>query len=418
VGILSRAIRNVFRKKVRSIFVILIIGFCLGIFITMSIVNANISDRAANISANAATQITIRPAGEYGGFRPSQGSMAAMNESIIPKIKSVTHISAVQTVITQREGEMTPPSEGTRPRMTMVQGEDPRQPLILMGGGTLTITSTTPSGRTLNSGDANAMVAIIGTGYSTEKSASVGGMITLNGTSIKVVGIFTTGNQFGDNGIIIPYETAKKVYAISGMNTVYVTVDYAGNVDYVVSTLKSVLGSDYDVVSASSMQSNIQNSINTIYQNSATGLYIALITGVAVMIFIMILVTRERTKEIGVLKAIGFKNSSIVSQFFIESIFLAIFGFIVAIILVMAAGPSLANMVLGTTSGSSGGPGSRFGGPPGEMGGSFASRIEFNLQPELVMFTLILAIILGIIGSLYPIIKAVHLKPAEALRYE
>lgn len=398
MSVTSRAVKNVFRKKVRSISVIIIIGFCLAIFITMSIVNANISERANRLSTNVDTTVEIRPAGSYGGF-----SRGTMSESILPTVKSTAHVIATQKVITHMEGEMGDPGSGKRP--TMVQGEDPSAGLILMGGGTLTINS----GRTLNSGDSSSLVAIIGTKYAEDQNVDVSDTIDLNETALTVVGIFTTGNQFGDNGIIIPFETAKKVYAITGMNNVYVTVDYAGYVDDVVNTLKKSLGDGYDVVSMSEMAARMQESINSISTNSETGLWLSLITGVVVMIFVMIMVTRERTKEIGVLKAIGFKNSSIVTQFFIESIVLAVVGFVIGLILVMTVGSSLSNIVLGTSSGR------------GMPGGGFGGGIEFTLStisPELLMYALSLAIAFGIIGSLYPILKAVSLKPAEALRYE
>ena len=105
-------------------------------------------------------------------------------------------------------------------------------------------------------------------------------------------------------------------------------------------------------------------------------------------------------------------------QFFAESVVLAVIGFVVGLIIVMAFGPNLANMMLGTSSGGGGGFGPGGGGPGGGMGGSAVSRIDFALEPVLTVYTLALAIVLGIIGSVYPIMKAVHLKPAEALRYD
>jgi putative ABC transport system permease protein len=405
----SRAVGNVFRKKVRSLFVILIIGFCIAIFVTMSVVNSNIADRESDISANsaAATEITVRPAGQggYGGFGGFGGPSSAMSESVITTIKAQADILSVQPVITQFEGSF---QSGTRP--VIVQGEDPSQPLVLMGGGSI----STTSGRSLNSGDEDAMVAIVGTDYATGHSVSVGSTITLNSSyTLTIVGIYSTGNTFGNDGITIPYDTAKTVYDVSGPNSIFVTVNYAGNVQSVVTTLQGVLGPNYDVVSVSSLESQIQDSLNDIYQNSATGLYISLITAVAVMIFVMILITRERTKEIGVLKAIGFKNKTIVAQFFTESVVLAVLGFVVGVVLAEVAGPTLATMFLSSSTSSG------FGGPPGagHMGGTFGG-LSFNLQPELLVYTLVLAVALGIIGSLYPIIRAMQLKPAEALRYD
>jgi putative ABC transport system permease protein len=293
--------------------------------------------------------------------------------------------------------------------MTIVQGQDPSQPLLLFGGGTVSVTD----GRTLNSGDVNANVAIVGARYSEDQGAGLYSYITLNSTSIQVVGLFSSGNRFGDNAVIIPYQTAKRVYQISGMNMLYVNVDNAGNVDYVVESLKTALGSDYDIVPASAFASQLQSSLNSIATSSATGLWLSLLTGVAVMTFIMILITRERTREIGVLKAIGFKNSSVVGQFILESVTLAIFGFIVSVIVVLVAGPSITTLVLGGGTGSPGGE-PRGGGPAGV----FIERMGLALRPELMITALGLAILLGIVGSLYPIMKATKLKPAEALRYE
>jgi putative ABC transport system permease protein len=407
MGVASRAVRNVFRKKVRSVSVILIIGFCLGVFMAMSTVNADISNRARDISQTSDTEVTVRPAGSFGGFGFS--NEATMDESIVPTVQRMAHVVSVQTVITHMEGEMGQPGTGARP--TMVQGQDPSQPLVLFGGGSMSLTD----GRTLNSGDANANVALIGSGYSEDKAVGLYGTVTLNGTSVQVVGIFTTGNRFGDTALIIPYQTAKRVYQISGMNMMYVNVNFAGNVDYVVDSLRSTLGDDYDIVPASAFASQMQSSLNSIAASSATGLWLSLLTGVAVMTFIMILIARERTREIGVLKAIGFKSSSIVGQFIIESVTLAIFGFIVSLVVVLIAGPSITTLVLGGGTGAS----PSGGGPPsGGPAGIFVARMGLALQPDMMIITLGLAILLGVVGSLYPVIKATKLKPAEALRYE
>ncbi len=121
LGVMSRALRNVFRKKVRTIGVILIIGFSLCVFITMSTVNANINERATQISKGTENTVTIRPAGTYGGYGGGGFggfSMETMNESILQNVESVDHIESIQKVITQMEGQMGSPGSGTRPTNT------------------------------------------------------------------------------------------------------------------------------------------------------------------------------------------------------------------------------------------------------------------------------------------------------------
>ena len=62
----NRSIKNVFRNKARTIAVILIIGLSIGVFLSMSIVNANIADNTTSLQEDIDTTITIRPAGTYG----------------------------------------------------------------------------------------------------------------------------------------------------------------------------------------------------------------------------------------------------------------------------------------------------------------------------------------------------------------
>jgi putative ABC transport system permease protein len=410
----SRAAANVFRKKVRSIFIILIIGFCIAIFVTEYVVNENIGDRLNFVSSNADTLVTVESASSSGGFGGFGGGATPMNQSVLNLVTThVGNVVAVQPIISERisgGGQ----SQGGFTMPVIVQGENPSEPIMLNFGGTVSMVL----GRNLDSGDVNSLVAIVGQTYSNDNSVGVGSQITLGNDTVAVVGIYTTstGSAFGANGIIMPYNVALKAYAAVGPNIIYVTVDYAGNVDSVVTQLQSILGSNYNVVSVSQQLNQIQDAINNIAQSSETGLYIALLTAAAVMIFVMILITRERTKEIGVLKAIGFKNGTIVTQFFIESVFLAILGYVVGIVLFITIGQELNNVLVSSTYG--GGPG-RFGGfaGPGRTGGTFGT-LNLNLSPELLAVTLALAVVLGIVGSLYPIIRAVKLKPAEALRYD
>jgi len=402
----GRGVRNVFRNKARTLAVILIVGLSIGVFLTMSIVNDNISGRTVEISEDVDTTITVRPAGSYGSF-----SSETMDESALTIVESTEHVDTVQPQIIYMDfgdNGNQGPWGGTRP--TMFMGMDPGETLMLFGGGTISITS----GRTLNSGDAAEPVAIIGSGYSDRIGVNVGDSIDVNGTSVQVVGEYTTGQKFGDMSVIIPYEIAKSAFAVDGPSMVYVTVDLIGNMESVIDELRTTLGSDYDVVSLSSVMeeraSALQESIYTITANSELGSLVALITAATVMIFVMILVTRERIQEIGVLKAVGFKNSRIVTQFLTESVTFATIGFVIGVVLAMLAGPYIAQAFLGasTTSGT---------GFPGGGGGNLIGTIDFALGWDLLIFALVLAIVLGIIGSLYPIARAVSLEPAEALRY-
>jgi putative ABC transport system permease protein len=192
-------------------------------------------------------------------------------------------------------------------------------------------------------------------------------------------------------------------------------VDSVGNVNATVTALQSELGSSYDVVSSAQQSTNIQAQLNAIEGNANLASYIALFSAAAVLALVMALVTRERTSEIGLLKAVGFKNSRIVAQFLTEGLALAMFGFVAAIALTLVLGPTIDSLVLGGGGGFAGGAGG-FGGRLATFGGFGVRGGGLFSDPSLIVIALVVTVILGIVGSLYPVLRAMSLKPAEALR--
>jgi putative ABC transport system permease protein len=403
---LSRSMRNVFGKKARTIVVVVIIGFSLGVFLSMSIVSANIQNSVGTLSEQMERTVTVRAAGSWG-FMGGEN----MPESVTSLIQGVDNIDSVQRVLTERmETDSEPSPWGGRSFGIAVQGMDPGQSMTTLNGGTYTI----EEGRALNADDNASRVAIIGTRYSED-----------NGI---YVGVITSGTRMGDNTIIAPYTAVKAAFGATGPNVVYVVAKSVGVLDTLVEDLRAALGDSYDVVTPTQRGTEIQDAMDTIKGNSQASAYIALLTGIAVMVFIMILITRERFREIGVMKAIGFKNSKIMKQLLTESLTLAVIGFVVGVIIAAIAGPSISNMMVDSTtttpsgSGFSGfrGGSSGSGGFRPNFGGRVLSPLEvnFSLEPSLLALTLLMAVVLGVVGSLYPLMKALKLKPAEALRYD
>jgi putative ABC transport system permease protein len=409
---LSRSMKNVFGKKARTIVVVVIIGFSLGVFLSMSITSANITDSTSALSEMMERTATVRAAGEAGFF-----STTPMPESILPTIWSMDNVESVQMMLVERlEGEGT--DAFGRPSRILVQGMNPGEELMLMNGGGFTIIE----GRSLQASDNSSQVAIIGSDLAEISEAGVGDYIDLGNSQLRVVGILSSGTRFGDNAAIIPYQAAKAAFDSEGPSVVYVTAESVGGVEQMVTDLRDVLGEDYDVVTPTDRSDSQQEALDTIQANSSTAAWLALITGMAMMVFIMILITRERIREIGVLKAIGFKNAKIVSQLVTESVALATMGFVVGMVFVLVAGPSISSMMIETgtvdegttTSGSNLVLGQTR--PTGSTVG-FA-EVDFTMEPVLLVITLVVAVVLGIIGSLYPVMQAIRLSPAEALRYE
>ncbi|MCU0860176.1 MAG: ABC transporter permease [Thermoplasmata archaeon] len=415
----TRSVRNLFRNKSRTAVVTLIVGFALAIFLSASMISSNISTSVVELSESMETTIVVQPAGT-SSFSMFGGSTTLMNESVLDSVWSVTHVESANPILTQMETD----DSTTDFRMgTTVQGMDPGEGIFLtMGSGTIEVTD----GRSLDSGDELSYVAEVGSEYANRTGVGVGDTITLNESDLTVVGIFTSGTMFGGSTVIIPYEIAKAVYDLDGMQTVYVTADAVGNMDEVIDDIQAVLGDDYDVAALSAITSEgadtMQASMDSMVASSEFGAMASLLAAGAVMTFVMVLVTRERTREIGILKALGFKNSKIASQLLTESISLSMIGFGVGLVITLVGAPYLISMFGGTTA-------TMDFPSPGDLPDASTSTdgfapsartsgtaIDLELSWDLIAYGLLLAVGLGVLGALYPILTSLRLRPAEALR--
>ena len=126
----------------------------------------------------------------------------------------------------------------------------------------------------------------------------------------------------------------------------------------------------------------------------------------------MLYTVKERTKEIGTLKAIGFSNSTVMGQFMLEGILLSIIAGVVGIAIGSVAAPTLSALLLPSV-----GIGSRTAGVL--SGTTRVSGLSVaTLNPELILILFGAAVLLGTLGSLYPAWRAAKIRPAEAMKYE
>ncbi len=126
-----------------------------------------------------------------------------------------------------------------------------------------------------------------------------------------------------------------------------------------------------------------------------------------IVLFVMLYTVRERTKEIGTLKAIGFSNGVVMGQFLVEGLVLSVIAGIVGIVIATFAAPLLSSLLLPSVSSTMG-----FGGAAG------AAATAVTITPTLMLEALGCAVALGVFGSLYPAWRAAKNTTPEAMRYE
>jgi len=133
----------------------------------------------------------------------------------------------------------------------------------------------------------------------------------------------------------------------------------------------------------------------TLFLGSVAGISL-LVGGIGIMNIMLVSVT-ERTREIGIRKAIGARRSNILTQFLIEATVVSVVGGAIGIIL-GAGGSRLLD-------------GIRFGGPQ-------AQPLRTVVAPDAILLAFTVSALIGLFFGVYPAIKASRLNPIEALRYE
>jgi putative ABC transport system permease protein len=238
-------------------------------------------------------------------------------------------------------------------------------------------------------------------------------IITIEGTSFKIVGILKeSGNGMGGSGedsrIIMPIDAViailDDVYS-NDFDSITVKVADDGLIDETIVSIDEKLmltrhvtdrTKDYSVSSLVSMQETISSTMESVTIFLAAIAAISLLVGGIGIANTMFTTVLEKTKEIGIMKAIGAKNRDIMTIFMLNSALVGLVGGVIGIII-----GSIASLVVVMPM-----AGGRMGG-----GGNLITL-------ELVLFALLIAVGIGIISGAIPARRASKLKPVDALRYE
>ncbi len=246
-----------------------------------------------------------------------------------------------------------------------------------------------------------------------DSEISLGARIKINGEKIIVKGIFSQQGMGGitstDDTIILTSRDFEKITGESNISSAVVTVSDVNNVEQIADEIEQVVNENHgddDFASAISMTSimeTIQNILGVISIMLIAIAAIALVVASIGIMNTMLTSVMERTREIGIMKAIGAENKDVMSIFIIEGIMVSVIGGIFGIILGVFGSQGIASILSNMSS-------------RGPASGNMA------LAPVITLFSIVLAvgvsIIVGVFSSLYPAWKAAKMSPIEAVRYE
>ena len=258
------------------------------------------------------------------------------------------------------------------------------------------------SGRLLSSIDLenNSKVCLLGNDIAEtlfSLSNPVGQSIKIDGDNYTVIGILTKqGNSMGsnvDDMIIIPFTTAKLLGSDTSINNLYIKVSDENKIDRTTSIIENYIentlgiSSDYFSVSSQDSMLETMESVTDTMSLLLGGIAgISLIVGGIGVMNVMLVSVTERTKEIGIRKALGAKRSDILIQFLIEALVLCMLGGIIGVALGLGIGTLLGNM-----------------------------GYSFSPNSAITLIAFLSSAIIGIVFGIFPASKASKLNPIDAL---
>ena len=367
--------------------------------------------------------------GQFGGGAFGGGQASPMNESLYTDISSISGVATVEPILQASEGQNETIAMFGRTFTRLVPDYTIEGILLtsdLVNNYPVLPTNIT-AGRNLQAGDSG--VVLFSENNSAYFGKGVGDTISILGQTFTVIGIHGT-SAVSDTTTL--YMNLSDAQAITN-NTGYITslTVFAQNTD-VVSQVSNSISSLHPELTVTTGQErltqleSVQSTYSTalanaqasVSQTEATAVEEIIVVVAAtslIVLFVMLYTVRERTKEIGTLKAIGFSNWNVMGQFMLEGILLSMIAGVVGIAIGSIAAPTISSLLLPSI-----GIGSRSATGAAIVSGT--TRISglsvAALNPELILVLFGAAILLGTLGSLYPAWRAAKIRPAEAMRYE
>lgn len=391
----SLATKSIWRNKARSGLTML--GMIIGVSAVILLISVGqglqnyITEQFESIGSN---QIFVLPGAGFEGFGQGPPNFAG-SKLTLEHVEDISRLGgAIKTAAADNEIPTAVKYKGDSIISTVagISTEFLAMTNIEVGEG---------RGITQSDVDQSRNVAVVGQSVVEElfgSSNPVGQKLTIGDQSLKIIGELEEvgGQSIGvdfDNFVIIPITTSQRVFGIDAVNTIIVQ---AVNKDEITEAIEQVerylLGQidedDFSVVDQESLLATINQILGVLTAALGGIAAISLVVGGVGIMNIMLVSVTERTREIGLRKAIGAKPSDILSQFVIEAVVLSITGGAIGISIGW-----LGSLVLNQY---------------------FPTSV--TLWAVILAFGVSAGI--GIVFGVAPAIRASRLNPIEALRYE
>lgn len=381
MSFLTLVLKNPFRNRTRA--TLAIVGIAVGIatIVALGMITVGLQTATTSTLHAGAAEITVAPTGS-NAIASTGGTL---NESLATNLLSISGVQSTAGILRGYAN------------VTRLRGANETTANVLVNG--IDSSQTGLEGIDITNGTSftnGSNQVIVGKTLAPLLNLTVGSNLNLFGTNFTVVGIYDTGDLITDSEAFIPLNTMQNVTNSNGKISI-ISVKVASNAN--VTTVSQAIENAYPnqlITSTAADQANlISSSLNTVNTATSAISLLAIFIGGIGIINVMIMSVFERTREFGVLKAVGWRSRRILTMVLLESIILTLTAFVVGLVLGYIGAQGLLGIF--ATSG---------------------AVIKPTLTLSVVLRAFAVAIVVGILGGIYPAYRASRLPPTEALRYE
>lgn len=368
--------KNPFRNKTRSFLAIVGIAIGIATIVALGLITASLEDSTETTLKEGSAEITVTKIGSTMG-----SSSGNLNESYVDKLSEIDGVEKTAGLLDSKIIDTTSDRESSRYGYSLYGAK--RDDLNIVGINNV-------NGSLYNEEEDEL---IVGKNLADEENYTIGDTIDVYGNDFKITGIYETGSIFYDSALFTGLSRLQNLTDNEGeISSVSVKIKKDANLTTVNDNIKDKYNDTLNTITTEEMSKTIEDTLGMI--NSATTAIeaLAIIIGGLGVINTMMMTVFERTREIGVLKSVGWTKKRILAMIMGESIVLTILSGIIGSVLGVVAVVLLLKV----------------------NGGDMTLIFDINIFIKAFA----VALTVGILGGLYPAIKASRLSPTEALRYE